>query len=141
MMFKRKGIPSPLMKGHRIAGPLSITLGFINACIGFAWAGMGRAIIGYVIFDLLVFIIVGSLVFLKKKRKMRKQAMNSNAAHNFREGTTAYAHVRGGSIHEQGRADFTAPPPAYGQSVPLQTFEQQPLTHGTAEYYSVQPNK
>jgi len=141
MMFKRKGIPSPLMKVHRIVGPSSILLGFVNACIGLAWVGIPRAIIGYTVFNLLVVIVVGSLVLMKKKRKMRRDAMNSNAAQNFREGTTAYAHVRGGSTQQHGPANFAAPPPAYGQAVPLQTFQQQPSTHGPTEYYSVQPNK
>ncbi|KAK5093029.1 hypothetical protein LTR70_000504 [Exophiala xenobiotica] len=141
MMFKRKGIPSPLMKVHRIVGPSSILLGFINACTGLAWVGIPRAIIGYTIFNLLVVIVVASLVMLKKKRKMRREAMNSNAAHNFREGMPAYSHVRGGSTQQHGPADFAAPPPAYGQSVPLQTFGQQPLRQGPTEYYNVQPNK
>lgn len=132
-----------MMKGHRIAGPLSITLGFINACIGLAWAGLRRAIIGYTIFNLLVVIVVSSLVVMKRRSKMKRQAMNSSAAYNFREGTTAYTHVRGGSIGRHGPADFAAPPPAYGQSVPLQTFEQRPLQshYGQREYYNVQPNK
>ena len=119
-MYKKKGIPSPLMKGHRIAGPLSILLGFINACIGLAWAGRKIAIAGYTVFSLLVWIVVLSLVFWKKKRNMRRQAANSTAAQNFRDGQT-----------------YAAPtnPPAY-PGIAMQNMDSRP-----AEYYSVQPNK
>lgn len=136
--YKKKGLPSPLMKGHRIAGPLAITLGFVNACIGLAWSGKTRAIIGYVVFDLLVFIVIGGLVFMKKKRNARKNVMNTAAARNFRDVDTGYSHVRTGSMPN---TDPYAAPPAYGnneQQVPLQTF------HGheqRVEHYSVGPNK
>ena len=68
---------------------------------------------------------------------MRRNALNTPAAANFREGNAAYSHVRGGS------QDFSRPPPSYGgggdgANVPLRTFEQE---HGPVEYYNVQPGK
>lgn len=77
------------MKVHRVVGPLAILLGFANACVGFAWVGMTRTIVVYAIFNLLVATVVGSLVFWKKRRAVRKGAMNSHAASNFREGAQA----------------------------------------------------
>lgn len=138
--FKRKGVPSPLMKGHRIAGPLAITLGFTNVCIGLSWVGRPRVIIGYVIFALLVVIVIGSIVFWKRKRTMRKNAMNSAAAYNFREGNTGYTQGRGGTGN--GYTSFEGAPASHGQSVPMQTFGQQHHAYeAPMEHYSVQPNK
>lgn len=129
------------MKGHRIVGPLAITLGFVNVCVGLAWAGRTRAIIGYVVFDVIICLIIGGLLFWKRKRNMRRNAMNTPAAQNFRDANTAYSHVRGGSF---GQNDFSRPPPSYAgapteQHVPLRTFDEG--RHGTVEYYNVQPNK
>lgn len=120
MVYKRKGVPSPLMKGHRIAGPLAIALGFINACIGLAWAGRRIAIAGWTIFDLLVWIIVLGLVFWRKKRNMRKQVAHSAAAYNFREGQMY---------------DPPSNAPGY-QGVAMNDLDSRPT-----EYYNVQPNK
>lgn len=119
-MYKRKGMPSPLMKGHRIAGPLAILLGFVNACIGLAWMGRPIAIAGYTAFDLFVWIIVLSLVFFRKKRNMRKNAVHSAAAYNFREGQMY---------------DPPLNPPNY-QGVPMENLDAQPT-----EYYNEQPHK
>lgn len=81
------------MRVHRILGPLSILLGFANACVGFAWAGMTRTILVYAIFNVLVAAVVGGLVFWKRRRTIRKGALNSAAASNFREGATdQFAH-------------------------------------------------
>ncbi|KAK5080387.1 hypothetical protein LTS08_007685 [Lithohypha guttulata] len=144
--FKKNGTPSPLMKGHRIVGPLSITLGTVNACLGLAWAGRTRAIVGYIVFDLIVIAIIGALLFWNRKRNMRRNARNTPAAQNFRGANlAAYSHVRSGSANEN---QFSVPPPSYDshrgnghseQHVPLRRFEQE--QHGPTEYYSVQPNK
>lgn len=129
MSFRKKGIPSPIMKAHRIIGPLAIALGFSAAVLGLRMAGRTRAIIGYVIFDLLVWAVVLGLVYVKKRRNMKKGAMNTAAAQNFRDTNTAYSHVQGN--------DFEPAPAVYNpnvQQIPLQS-------RGNFEYYSVQPNK
>lgn len=119
MHYKRTQTPHPIMKGHRILGPLMISLGSVNACIGFAWVGLRGAAIGYILFSLFIMLVVLSLVFLKNRRKMRRNAMNSTAAFNFREG--------------QGQ---------YGQNVPMQPMGGQgQQQHGPVEYYNVQPPK
>lgn len=89
-----------------------ISLGSVNAIIGFFWVGLRGAAIGYIAFSLFIMLIVLSLVFLKNRRKVRRQAMNSTAAFNFREGQE--------------------------QNVPMQPMGPQ---HGPVEYYGVQPNK
>ena len=132
------------MKGHKIVGPTAIMLGFINACIGLAWAGRPTAVrIGYAVFDLLVWVVILALVFFKMRRNRTKKAMNTPAAQNFRDTTTpAYSHVRGGSTSGQ-QVNFSAPPPAYGHDaearIPLQSMNRQ--EHGPVEYFNVQPTK
>lgn len=115
------------MKGHRILGPVSITLGSVNVCIGFAWVGLRGAIIGYIMFTLLITIIIAGLVFMKNKRKMRQNAMNSTAAYNFRE-------RQGMPMPQQGYY-------GQGQGVPMQPMQPSGMEHGRVEYYNVQPNK
>ncbi|KAK5101955.1 hypothetical protein LTS08_004414 [Lithohypha guttulata] len=115
--YMKTQTPSPLIKVHRVVGPLAILLGFANACVGFAWAGMTRTIVVYAIFNLLVATVVGSLVFWKKRRAVRKAATNSHAASNFREGAQAN--------FEHGPAVYVGgPPPGYnGQmDVPMHSI-------------------
>lgn len=100
------------MKSHRVLGPVSIALGSVNVIVGFAWVGLRGAIVGYVMFTLAASAIIAGVVFIRMKSKRRREAMNSNAAHNFRE--------------------------EYGQNVPMQPMGPQ---HGRVEYYNVQPNK
>lgn len=134
MSFRRTQTPHPIMKGHRVLGPLTMGLGFANACVGFSWVGNTRAAIGYAILNLLIIIAVSSLVLMKKKKKMREQAQTSAAAHNFREGQTYPPPPQG--------MGAPPPPPPYGQSVPMQTFASQgPQEHGAVEYYNARPNK
>lgn len=108
------------MRVHRILGPLSILLGFANACVGFAWAGMTRTIIVYAIFNVLVAVVVGSLVFWKRRRTLKKGALNSAAASNFREGASD---------------QFHGPPMYVGSQQPH--FPSQ----NDVPMYSIRPNK
>lgn len=121
-IFKKTQTPSPLMKAHRIAGPLVIVLGFSNALVGFAWMGLTRTMITYAIFNLLVIIVIGSLLFWKKKRDMRKAAMNSHAASNFREGNE-YGLGHGPAVY-YGNQPPPVPSfaPQSGNGIQMQTF-------------------
>ena len=74
------------MKGHRILGPGTISLGLVNCFVGFRFAGNNRGIIVFAIAMVLMIIFVGSVTFFSRRQKMRKGAMNSTAAANFREG-------------------------------------------------------
>lgn len=137
MSFQKKGVPSPIMKVHRVIGPASILAGFSAAILGLLMAGRKTAVIGYAIFVVIVWIVILGLVYMKKRRKMKKNAMNTVAAQNFRDAPTAYSHVRGGSLP---RNDFEHAPAVYfpnTQQIPLVSRETgQPF-----ESYSVQPNK
>lgn len=137
MSFKKKGVPSPIMKAHRVAGPVAIGAGFSAAIMGLLLADRKRAVIGYVVFDLLVWIVIFALVFMKKRRDMRKGTMHTPAAQNFRDANTAYSHVRGDSF---SRNNFQHMAPVYNpnsQQIPLVQREGSQAV----EYYNVQPNK
>lgn len=92
---------------------MTISLGLANVCVGFNFAGNNRPIIPFLVVTLFMILFVTGVVLLMRRRKMRKSAMNTPAAMNFREG--------------QG-----APPPAYpaatgnasgGPAIPLQTYQ------------------
>ena len=120
IVFRRTGQPAKFMMGHRVLGPLTITLGLVNVCVGFNFAGNTRPIIGFVVVTVLMMVLVSGVVLLARRRKMRKQATMTPAAMNFREGQS------------QGAG---APPPSYpaatargGPAIPLQTYQpQQPV--------------
>lgn len=109
-MFRKTGTPARIMLGHRVLGPLSVTLGLVNVCVGLNFAGHNRPIIGFVVLTVIMIIVVTSSVLFARRRKMRKGAMNTPAAMNFREGQAA-----------EGQ------PPGYSQNqpaIPLQTYQQ-----------------
>ncbi|KAI1620419.1 hypothetical protein EDD37DRAFT_674626 [Exophiala viscosa] len=111
-IYKKTGAPAKIMKGHRVLGPSTILLGLVNCFVGFNFASNNHGMIVFGIAMLLMFIIVGSLTFFKRRQKMRKGAMNTPAAFNFREG-------------ESGNAG--PPPPLYGEGgIPLQNYTNTP---------------
>lgn len=63
---------SPLMKLHRFVGPGAILLGFINGIVGLYWAGSSRwVVLGWVLIDLVVWVVISVLLFFKNRRKSR----------------------------------------------------------------------
>jgi hypothetical protein len=64
-----------------------MVIGLVNGILGFNFAGNNHAIIGYVIVTTLMGIFVTSCLHLKKRRQRHKEAYNSAAAQNFRQGT------------------------------------------------------
>lgn len=86
ILFRRTGKPAQIMKGHRVLGPASMSLGLSNCFVGFRFASNTRGAIVLAIAALLMIIFVVSVVFFSRRRKMRKGAMNTPAANNFREG-------------------------------------------------------
>jgi hypothetical protein len=115
MIFRKSGQAADFMIGHRFLGPLTVTLGLINVCVGFHFAGNNRPIIPFVVVTILMIIFVSAAVLLVKRRRMRKQAMTTPAAMNFRE------------AHEAGNAPPSYPttngPTPGGPSIPLQTYQ------------------
>jgi uncharacterized membrane protein len=108
-MFRKTGSPAKFMIGHRVLGPLTILLGLINVCVGFNFAGNRRPIIAFVVVTLLMIIFVTGITLWSRRRKMRKEAMNTPAAMNFREGqATPQAATTGVSG---------------GPAIPLQTYQ------------------
>jgi hypothetical protein len=85
-MYKKNGVPALPMKAHRFLGPSTIVLGLVNCAIGFHFAGDNYAIIGFAVTTALMIIVVGSLVFCTRRRRVRREAMNTPAAQNFRQG-------------------------------------------------------
>ena len=101
------------MIGHRVLGPLTIALGLVNACVGFNFAGNNRPIIGLVIITIAMVLFVTGAVLLSRRRKQKKQAMNTPAAINFREG------------QRQEGMQHAAPQQAagHGPAIPMQTYQ------------------
>jgi uncharacterized membrane protein YfcA len=104
--YTRTATPSPFGKAHRFVGAAVIFIGIVNGALGFNFAGNNRAIIGYAVVVVLMVIFVTTLMFFKKRRTRRKNAMNSTAAQNFREGALE-------PIYDPMRA---------GEPVPLQRY-------------------
>ena len=107
------------MIGHRILGPLTVLLGLVNVCVGFNFAGNNRPIIAFVVVSVLVGLFVTGVVLMVRRRRMRKQAMTTPAAMNFREGQ-AQGHQSGGP----GGAP-EARTASGGPAIPLQTYQPQ----------------
>ncbi|RVX69624.1 hypothetical protein B0A52_06688 [Exophiala mesophila] len=126
MVFRRTGKPAKFMIGHRILGPATMGLGLGNCFVGFRFASNTRAAIILLVAAIIMIVGIGVVLFFVRRRKMRKAAMNTPAAFNFREGQMN-----------------TAPPPApygpnspamphYGQGgIPLQSYQnnQPPPTY------------
>lgn len=113
-IYKKTGTPAKIMKGHRVLGPSTILLGLVNCFVGFNFASNNHGMIVFGIAMALMFIIVGGLMFFKRRQKMRKGPMNTPAAFNFREGQM-----------EPGNAG--PPPPLYGEGgIPLQSYANTP---------------
>ena len=85
-VYRKTSEPAKFMIGHRILGPLTITLGLVNVCVGFNFAGNRRPIIPFVVISLLMIIFVSGVIFFVRRRRVRRGAMNTPAAQNFREG-------------------------------------------------------
>lgn len=117
LLYKKRKAPSPLMTVHRIIGPIVVVLGFITACLGFSFAGLPRAIIPWVIWNIVVVALTAGLLFFFRRRRVRRAAMNSTAAQNF----------RGGNAENVPLGDMRHKHAQPGQQ------------HGPVEYISVQP--
>ena len=90
-----------------------MSLGLANVCVGLNFAGNNRPIIGFVIIMIAMLIFVTGAVFFSRRRKQRKQAMNTPAAMNFREG------------QRQEGMQHAAPQrvPGHGPAIPMQTYQ------------------
>ena len=117
-LYKKNGLPTPMIKIHRIAGPAVIGIGLVNGALGLNFAGKNLAIIGYAVVVLLMVIFVSTLMLCAKRRQRRKEAMNTPAAFNFREGQTEGAIGPGGEPVPLQRVPYqgydSGPPPQYG---------------------------
>lgn len=119
-IYKKTNRPAQLMKGHRVLGPLTISLGLVNCLVGFRFAGNTRATIVFAIAMIIMFIFVGTLLFFKRRQRQRKAPMNTPAAVNFREGQMEPEYAGGGQQQQE-------PLPLYGQAgIPLQTYANTP---------------
>lgn len=111
-IYKRTKQPAKIMKGHRVLGPLTMSLGLLNCISGFRFASNNRGMIIFIIAMVLMLIFVGTLLFFKRRQRARKAPMNTPAAANFREGQAAAPPYTG-----------EAPLPLYGQGgIPLQSY-------------------
>lgn len=120
--YKQTQMKSPLMKFHRIGGPLVIFSGLVNVFIGFAWVGSVHILITFAGLLVVEVVVIGSLLFWKRKRDMKKAAMNSQAASNFREGNeNGFGHGPAVYYGNQPPAvpSFAAQP---GNGIQMQTF-------------------
>jgi hypothetical protein len=133
-LYKRNKAPTLFGKVHRFLGPAVIAIGLINGILGFNFAGNNHAIIGFIIVTTLMVIFVSTCLYLKKRRRMRKEAFNSAAAQNFRQGTMEpqYAGVVGGDGSYYGAGGA-------GNDMPLQQVpfnrEQSGYGQSQEEYY------
>ena len=101
------------MKIHRILGPLTVSFGLVQCAVGFHFARNDRGIIGFVVITVIMLVFVSSIVFFARRRKSRRQAYNTAAAQNFREGQ--------GQEQAQGQGQYF--PQYVGQEgVPLQQY-------------------
>jgi len=110
-IYKRTKQPAKIMKGHRVLGPATISLGLGNCIWGFRFASNNRASIGFIIATVLMIIFVSVVMFFKRRQQRRKGVMNTPAAVNFRQG--------------QSQPEYTgeAPLPLYDQGgIPLQSY-------------------
>ena len=80
-------------KSHRILGPLTVSVGLLNGILGFRFAGSTRGIIGYIVVVILMATFVTLVMMMKKRRSMRKNAMMTPAAQNFRQGQAEGVYV------------------------------------------------
>lgn len=93
-----------------------MSLGLSNAFVGFSFASNTRGAIILGVATLLMIIFVFSVIFFTRRRKMRKGAMNTPAAQNFREGNM------GGGPAPYGPQSPSMP--SYGQGgIPLSSYQ------------------
>lgn len=115
VIFRRTGKPATVMKGHRVLGPVTMSLGLSNTIVGFRFADNTRGAVVFAIAALLMIIFVCAILFFTRRRKMRKGAMNTPAAHNFREGNMGGAAPYGPQSPSM---------PSYGQGgIPLASYQ------------------
>jgi hypothetical protein len=118
-IYKKTGAPAKIMKGHRVLGPGTMTLGLANVFGGFHFAGNNHGMIGFAVAMVLMFIFVGTVIFFKRRQTVRKGAMNTPAAFNFRQGQTEPGYT--------GPQQQQPPPPLYGEGgIPLQNYANAP---------------
>jgi FtsH-binding integral membrane protein len=120
--YKRTQSPSLHGKIHRFLGLTIILLGITNGALGLNFAennGRLPAYFGFVVFIAVIFTL-SQLIF--RRRSMRKNAVNSVAASNFREG--AY-NVR---LHNRGSRENNLSQQSFGRA-----------DHGPPEYVNVMP--
>lgn len=110
IIFRRTGSPAKIMRAHRILGPSTLLLGLVNGVIGLNWVDNTRGMWGWIIVSGLLLIAIVMTGFFHNRRKMRKQAMHTPAAQNFRTGTPQQAY---------GPVPQNAP---YDQAIPLQSY-------------------
>ena len=85
LKFKKSGSPTIMGKIHKFGGPGIIFLGIVNGATGFNFAGRQGYTIVYSLLVVIVGLGVGTVLFFKRRRQTRKEAMTSTAAQNFRE--------------------------------------------------------
>ncbi|EXJ86278.1 hypothetical protein A1O1_06648 [Capronia coronata CBS 617.96] len=115
-IYKKTGTPARIMIGHRVLGPGTISLGLVNCFVGFRFADNNRGIVVFAIAMVIVIIFVSTMTTLARRRKLRKDVMNTPAAFNFREGQSAPSYP---PQHQ--------PPPFQNQGgIPLQNYANAP---------------
>jgi uncharacterized membrane protein YtjA (UPF0391 family) len=126
-------------KSHRVLGPLTVSVGIVNGVLGFRFAGNNRAIIGYIVFVIIIAIIVSSLTMLKRRRSQRKNALMTPAAQNFRQGQAEDGYVA------PGRDEAAVPLQDYrteysGASGDIGAAHEPPPTYSSG-YYAPPPGR
>ena len=130
--FKRTTSPTLLGKTHRFFGPAVIILGIIDGALGLHFADNNGKLPAYFGFVIFIAIICTLAQWVFRRKNMRKNAMNSVAASNFREGQQAgYGDVPLQNYYEAQRngdesvnasqvsfAQAQQPPPKYVNAMP-----------------------
>ncbi|EXJ76840.1 hypothetical protein A1O3_10485 [Capronia epimyces CBS 606.96] len=111
-IYKKTGSPARIMIGHRILGPGTVFLGLVNGLVGLHFAGNHPGLAGFAIVSVAIAAGVVSVGIIFRRRKVRKEAMNTPAAVNFREGQTDPGHT----------AEQYPPPPYNHGGIPLQNY-------------------
>lgn len=128
--FKLTASPTLLGKVHKAyLGPVVILLGIVNGALGLDFASNRGKLPAYFAFVLFIAIICGLAQWIFRRRGMRKNALNSTAAANFREGMAdggGDVPLQNYGYGQHGNAGTVPGPPQYVNVMPKN--EQQRMS-------------
>ena len=117
---KQTQAPTLLGKAHRYLGPTIILFGIINGALGLHFANDDGKLPAYFGFVLFVAALCTLAQWVLRRRTMRRNAVNSVAASNFREGSDVPLrnYVRQDDLSRQSFARADHEPPQYASVMP-----------------------